>query len=102
MDHYARHVLQGRDFRGVRSKRNINTAGDDVGIWGLVPCGNTSTCKPCCEWENFLHVERCWRGPWRLVESPWGLVRGPGPQDGGVESNTGYFVVSVPDVQAGG
>ena len=23
----------------------------------------TATCqKPCCDWENFLHIERCWRG----------------------------------------
>ena len=56
-------------FQCPRPKKNINIAGDDVGIWGLVPCGNTATCKPCCEWENFLHVERCWRGkPAQMIQ----------------------------------
>ena len=56
-------------FKCPRPKRNIRSAGDDVGIWGLVPCGNTATCKPCCEWENFLHVERCWRGkPAQMIQ----------------------------------
>ena len=27
--------------------------------------------------------------PWRLVASPWGLVRGPGPQDGGWRATPG-------------
>ena len=27
--------------------------------------------------------------PWRLVGSPWGLVRGPGPQDGGWRATPG-------------
>ena len=51
-----------KDFKCPRPKRNVKSAGDGARIWGLVPCGNLSTCKPCCEWENFLHVERCWRG----------------------------------------
>ena len=50
------------EFKCPRPKRNVKGAGDGGEIWGFVPCGNTATCKPCCEWENFLHVERCWRG----------------------------------------
>ena len=58
-----------QQFKCPRPKRNINTAGDEVRIWGLVPCGNLSTCKPCCEWENYLHVERCWRGkPAQMIQ----------------------------------
>ena len=56
-------------FKCPRPKRNIRSAGDDVGIWGLVPCGNTATCKRCCEWETYLHVERCWRGkPAQMIQ----------------------------------
>ena len=50
------------EFRCGHRKRNIKKAGDLSGIWGLVSCGNTATCKPCGDWENFLHIERCWRG----------------------------------------
>ena len=58
-----------QQFKCPRPKRNIKSAGDVSGIWGLVPCGNTATCKPCCEWENFLHVERCWRGnPAQMIQ----------------------------------
>ena len=57
-----RNQAQYVKFKCPRPKRNIKSACDVSGIWGLVPCGNTATCKPCCEWENFLHVERCWRG----------------------------------------
>ena len=65
----GRNRAMHQQFKCPRPKRNINTAGDDVGIWGLVPCGNTATCKPCCEWENFLHVERCWRGkPAQMIQ----------------------------------
>ena len=49
-------------YKCPRPKRNVWSAGDGGEIWGLVPCGNTGTCKPCGEWENFLHIERCWRG----------------------------------------
>ena len=28
----------------------------------FLPCGNTATCQKCCAWENYLHIERCWRG----------------------------------------
>ena len=56
-------------FKCPRPKRNIRSAGDDVGIWGLVPCVNTATCKPCCEWETYLHIERCWRGkPAQMIQ----------------------------------
>ena len=50
------------EFRCGHRKRNIRSAGDSAGIWGLVSCGNTATCTPCEKWENFLHIERCWRG----------------------------------------
>ena len=50
------------EFKCSRPKRNIKRSGDGGEIWGMVPCGNTATCKPCGEWENFLHIERCWRG----------------------------------------
>ena len=51
-----------QQFKCPHPKRNIKSAGDISGIWGMVPCGNTATCKRCCDWENFLHIERCWRG----------------------------------------
>ena len=51
-----------QQFKCPRPKKNIKSAGDGKRIRGVVPCGNLSTCKPCCEWENFLHIERCWRG----------------------------------------
>ena len=58
-----------KDFKCPRPKRNVKSAGDGARIWGLVPCGNLSTCKPCCDWENFLHVERCWRGkPAQMIQ----------------------------------
>ena len=65
----GRNRAMHQQFKCPRPKRNINTAGDDVGIWGLVPCGNTATCKRCCEWETYLHVERCWRGkPAQMIQ----------------------------------
>ena len=65
----GRNRAMHQQFKCPRPKRNINTAGDDVGIWGLVPCGNTAVCKPCCEWETYLHVERCWRGkPAQMIQ----------------------------------
>ena len=58
----VRSRAQYLEFRCPRPKKNIKSAGDGGEIWGLVPCGNTATCQKCCEWEVFLHVERCWRG----------------------------------------
>ena len=43
-----------QQYKCPRPKRNIKSAGDVSGIWGLVPCGNTATCKLCGEWENYL------------------------------------------------
>ena len=57
-----RNQAQYVKFKCPRPKRNIKSAGDISGIWGLVPCSNTATCKLCCDWETFKHVERCWRG----------------------------------------
>ena len=58
----VRSRAQYLEFRCPRPKKNIKSAGDGGEIWGLVPCGNTATCQKCCDWEVFLHVERCWRG----------------------------------------
>ena len=46
-------------YKCLQPKRYLKGSGDGGEIWALVPCG---TCKPCCEWETFLHIERCWRG----------------------------------------
>ena len=65
----GRNRRQYQQFKCPRPKRNIHVSGDGGGIWGLVPCGNTSVCKPCCEWEVYLHTERCWRGkPAQMVK----------------------------------
>ena len=50
------------EYKCPRPKRNIKGAGDLSGIWGLVSCGNTATCRECAAWESFLHIERCWQG----------------------------------------
>ena len=50
------------EYQCPRHKRNIKKAGDLSGIRGLVPCGNTATCRECAAWESFLHIERCWQG----------------------------------------
>ena len=80
-----RNQAQYVKFKCPRPKRNIKSACDVSGIWGLVPCGNTATCKPCCEWENFLHVERCWRGkPAQMV-----VVSGFGGVDSTIAETVG-------------
>ena len=50
------------EYKCPRPKRNIKGAGDLSGIWSLVSCGNTATCRECAAWESFLHIERCWQG----------------------------------------
>ena len=50
------------EYKCPRPKRNVKGAGDLSGIWSLVSCGNTATCRECAAWANFLHVERCWQG----------------------------------------
>ena len=49
------------EYKCPRPKRNIKGAGDLSGIRGLVPCGNSGVCRECAAWENYLHIERCWR-----------------------------------------
>ena len=49
------------EYKCPHHKRNIKKAGDLSGIRGKVPCGNTATCRECAAWENYLHIERCWR-----------------------------------------
>ena len=57
------------EFKCPRPKRNIKGAGDLSGIWGLVSCGNTATCRECAAWEHYLHVERCWQGrPAQMIQ----------------------------------
>ena len=57
------------EFKCPRPKRNIRGAGDLSGIWALVSCGNTATCRECSGWANFLHVERCWQGrPAQMIQ----------------------------------
>ena len=57
------------EFKCPRPKRNIKEAGDLSGIWALVSCGNTATCRECSGWANFLHVERCWQGrPAQMIQ----------------------------------
>ena len=57
------------EFKCPRPKRNIRGAGDLSGIWALISCGNTATCRECSGWANFLHVERCWQGrPAQMIQ----------------------------------
>ena len=58
----GRNRRQYEAYRCLRPKRNIKRACGTEGIWHELPCGNTATCTRCAAWENFLHVERCWRG----------------------------------------
>ena len=49
------------EYKCPRHKRNIKKAGDLSGIRDWRSCGNTATCRECAAWENYLHIERCWR-----------------------------------------
>ena len=72
-------------YKCQRPKRNIKSAGNISGIWDFRPCGNTATCTPCSDWENFLHVERCWRGkPAQMV-----VVSGFGGVDSTIAETVG-------------
>ena len=72
-------------YRCLRPKRNIKRACGTEQIWHQLPCGNTATCKPCADWENFLHVERCWRGdPAQMV-----VVSGFGGADSTIAETVG-------------
>ena len=78
-----------QQYKCPRPKRNIKSAGDVSRIWIKVPCGNTATCKPCAEWETFLHVERCWRGkPAQMV-----VVSGFGGTDSTIAETVGMAKV---------
>ena len=57
-----RNRAQYLEYKCPRPKRNIKKAGDLSGIRGLVPCGNSGVCRECAAFENYLHIERCWRG----------------------------------------
>ena len=64
-----RNRAEYEDFKCPRPKTTIKRAGDVAGIYSFVPCGNTATCPKCCAWENYLHVERCWKGnPAQMVQ----------------------------------
>ena len=51
-----------REFWCPRPKPQRKAVGDEQKIMSFLPCGNTATCQKCCAWENYLHIERCWRG----------------------------------------
>ena len=61
------------EFKCPRPKRNIKGAGDLSGIRSLVPCGNSGVCRECAAWENYLHIERCWRARPAQIASGFGL-----------------------------
>ena len=85
----GRNRAEHHQFKCPRPKRNLNATGDERRIWGLVPCGNTATCKACCEWESFLHVERCWRGkPEQMIQ-----VSGFGKEGSTIPETTGLAKV---------
>ena len=85
----GRNRAEHHQFKCPRPKRNLNATGDGARIWGLVPCGNTATCKACCEWESFLHVERCWRGkPEQMIQ-----VSGFGKEGSTIPETTGLAKV---------
>ena len=77
------------EFKCPRPKRNIKGAGDLSGIRGLVPCGNSATCRECSGWANFLHVERCWQGrPAQMIQ-----VSGFGEDGSTIAETTGLAKV---------
>ena len=85
----GRNRRQYEAYRCLRPKRNIKRACGTEQIWHQVPCGNTATCQPCGEWENFLHVERCWRGdPAQMV-----VVSGFGGADSTIAETVGMAKV---------
>ena len=85
----GRNRRQYEAYKCLRPKRNIKRACGTEQIWHQVPCGNTATCQPCAEWENFLHVERCWRGdPAQMV-----IVSGFGGADSTIAETVGMAKV---------
>ena len=85
----GRNRRQYEAYKCLRPKRNIKRACGTERIWHQVPCGNTATCQPCAEWENFLHVERCWRGdPAQMV-----VVSGFGGADSTIAETVGMAKV---------
>ena len=81
----VRNRAQYVKFKCPRPKRTTKRAGNGAGIWSLTSCGNTATCKPCCEWEGLLHIERCWRGkPAQMV-----VVSGFGGADSSIAETVG-------------
>ena len=65
----GRNRRQYQQYKCLQPKRYLKSAGDGGEIWALVSCGNTATCTRCRDWENFLHVERCWRGdPAQMIQ----------------------------------
>ena len=85
----GRNRRQYVDFKCPRPKKNIRNSGDGGGIWHQLPCGNTATCTRCADWENFLHVERCWRGdPAQMV-----VVSGFGGADSTIAETVGMAKV---------
>ena len=81
----GRNRREYHEYKCPRPKRNIHASGDGGEIWDLVSCGNTAVCKPCGEWETYLHIQRCWRGkPAMLVK-----ISGFGEDDSTIAETTG-------------
>ena len=58
-----------REYWCPHPKPQRRAVGDDHKIRSLLPCGNTATCPKCAAWENYLHIERCWRGnPAQMIQ----------------------------------
>ena len=58
-----------REFWCPHPKPQRRAVGDDHKIRSFLPCGNTATCPKCAAWENYLHIERCWRGgPAQMIQ----------------------------------
>ena len=85
----VRSRMMYREYWCPHPKRQQRAAGDDQNIMTFLPCGNTATCQKCCDWENFLHIERCWRGePAQMV-----VVSGFGGADSTIAETVGMAKV---------
>ena len=85
----VRSRMMYREYWCPHPKRQQRAAGDDQNIMTFLPCGNTATCQKCCDWENFLHIQRCWRGePAQMV-----VVSGFGGADSTIAETVGMAKV---------
>ena len=78
-----------REFWCPHPKPQRKTVGDEQKIMSFLPCGNTATCPKCAAWENYLHIERCWRGrPAQMIQ-----VSGFGGADSTIAETVGMAKV---------